>query len=266
MLNKIKNSTNWQTKKLPLKILRKASMLFARETGMSGPQITNFFAEYGNHIIDYWDMQIKESRWIIFENCLQSFPYEKQLKILLSLCDIDQILCSHGLPPKEKIEELRKEVITLSGSIVESISVISLNFDFINEQIKKSEDKIRTEDYDGAVTNARSLLETILLHILAENNIEDKHEGDLIKTYKEISKILKLSPNEYQNESLKQILTGCFSIINGLASYRNKASDAHGKAISKYSKIEAHHARFYVNVARSLADFLIDVLNKQKKI
>ena len=257
---------NQQTKKLPLKTLRKASTLFARDTGMSGPQITNFFAEYGDHIIDYWEMQTKGSRWIIFEDCLQSFSYDKQLKILQNLCDIDQILCGHGLPSKEKIEELRKEVVTLLGSIVESTSVISLNFDFINEQIKKSEDKIRNSDYDGAVTNARSLLETVLLHILAENKIKNKHEGDLVKMYKEVSKILKLSPSEYQNKSLKQLLSGCFSIIDGLASYRNKASDAHGKTMIKYSKIESHHARFYVNIARSLADFLVDILNKQKKV
>ncbi len=103
-----------QTKKLPLKTLRKASTLFARKTGMSGPQITNFFAEYSDQVVDYWDMQTRGSRWIIFEECLESFSYERQIKILLNLCDIDEVLCNYGLPPKEKIEELKKEIVALS--------------------------------------------------------------------------------------------------------------------------------------------------------
>ena len=250
--------------KLPLKTLRKASTLFAKETGFSGPQITDFFAEYGDHIIDYWELEARSSRWAIFEECLLSFPYNIQLKILNDLCNLDSDFCKYGLPEKEELDKLKKQIEQLSISVIDSVSAVNIDFDYIKEQIEKSNEKIKNNDFDGAVTNARSLLETILLHILNQSGVQDKG-GDLIDMYKQTSKLLKLSPSQYQINSLKQILTGCFSIVHGLAEYRNEVSDAHGKSASRYSPIEKHHAIFYVNVSRSLADFLVDVWFKQNR-
>lgn len=261
MLNKIKKLSE---KALPLKILRQASSLFAKETGMSGPQITDYFAQYGNHIKDYWELDPKPSRWIIFEDCLKSFSYEKQIKILKDLCEINEPLCRHGLPSEKQIEEFKKDIYKLSIDLVNPLVTREIDFEYIKDQIRKSEEKIQISDYEGAITNARSLIESVLLYILNELNVDDDSlRGDLPKMYKVVAVKLSLSPGQYQNNNLKQILTGCFSIINGMAAFRNEASDAHGKEKNKYKKPDLHHARFYTNIARSFSDFVLESLRKQ---
>jgi len=101
-------------KRLPLKIRRNASALFAGETGMSGPETTDFFAEYGDHIRGYWDLNPKPGRRTIFENCLESFPYDEQIKILLNLCEMDNFKCKYGLPIKEERGKFKNELLKLS--------------------------------------------------------------------------------------------------------------------------------------------------------
>ena len=58
---------------------------------------------------------------------------------------------------------------------------------FINEQIEKSERKIQGEDYDGAITNARSLVEAVLT--LIESSLDSdppQYDGDLPRLYKRV--------------------------------------------------------------------------------
>jgi hypothetical protein len=43
-----------------------------------------------------------------------------------------------------------------------------IDFEYIQEQIEKCDDKLSSGDYDGAITNARTLLENICLYILEQ--------------------------------------------------------------------------------------------------
>ncbi|MFH0931584.1 MAG: abortive infection family protein, partial [Candidatus Zixiibacteriota bacterium] len=94
------------------------------------------------------------------------------------------------------------------------------------------------------------------LYILEESKIPYKSDGDLIKLYKEVYKVLKMDPATYQENCFKQILSGIISIVNGLSNLRNVMSDAHGKSKSKYYKPSDRHAILAVNVARIISEFL----------
>ena len=151
-------------------------------------------------------------------------------------------------------------------ALVEANNLERLDFAYIQEQIKKCENKIIDKDYEGAVTNSRNLLESICLFIYTKNKGEEyDYKGDLIKLHKEVSKILNMSPSDYAIECLKQILSGVFSIINGISTLRNDFSDAHGRSPHNSYKIDERHAKLAVNLSRSIAEYLFLTFEKVEK-
>lgn len=145
-----------------------------------------------------------------------------------------------------------------TNELVDTKALERISFEYIHEQIRKCNSKIADKDFAGAVTNARTLIEAICLFIL-ESKTKHKHEydGNLIKLYKSVASILKMSPGDYEDDNLRQILSGVFSIINGVSGLRNTYSDSHGFSPSKTSyKIDDRHAILTVNLAKTITEYL----------
>ncbi len=145
-------------------------------------------------------------------------------------------------------------------------SVDILSHEYITEQYSKAYDRIQNSDYEGAITIARSLIETVLLSILDEE--DNKYNGDLDKIYKAFKGRYKNfdSSAEKFEQPLKQILTGLSSIIGGIASIRNKTGDGHGKNIKSYKsyKPSKHHAELIINTCSTFSNFIVSSLEYQK--
>jgi hypothetical protein len=96
--------------------------------------------------------------------------------------------------------------------------------EFISEQVEKCDRKLREEDYDRAITNARSAVEAVLSDI--ESRLDPApppYDGDMGKLYKRVQKVLNLDPERPDiSDSLRQLLRGLVNIIGGLAPLRNK--------------------------------------------
>lgn len=124
----------------------------------------------------------------------------------------------------------------------------------------------KNDDPEGAITSARTLLESVLKNILIELHITYKDDGDLINLYKMVAKELNLSPNDQKEQVFKQILGGCSSIINGLSSLRNEFGDSHGKA-GKVYKPAIRHSEFAINLSGTMCIFLLQTyeFNKLKE-
>ena len=131
-----------------------------------------------------------------------------------------------------------------------------VDFQYIREQIEKCEEKLRKRDYDGAITNARTLVESVCLFILAESGSNYEFKGNLTQLHKEVYGVLKMSPGLYEEDCFKRILSGMISIVNGLSNLRNIMSDAHGRAKTKHYEPAERHALLAVNVAKSASEFL----------
>jgi hypothetical protein len=72
------------------------------------------------------------------------------------------------------------------------------------EQIEKCRTKISLGDYDGSITNARSLVEAVLAAIEKEfDSTAPSYDGDLSKLYKRVQKHLNLSP---ENPKMRIVL------------------------------------------------------------
>lgn len=116
----------------------------------------------------------------------------------------------------------------------------------------------RQSDPEGAITAARTLLETVCKHILDEKSIEYKDNNiDLPQLYHLVAVELSLSPSQYTEEVFRQILGGCSTIVNGLGTLRNRLGDAHGQG-KKSVRPAARHAELAVNLAGSVALFLVE--------
>lgn len=74
---------------------------------------------------------------------------------------------------------------------------------------------------------------------------------------------LNLSPDQHSEKIFKQILGGCSGIVNGLGMLRNKHGDAHGYGPTA-NKPKPRHAELAVNLAGSMAIFLIQIYEANK--
>ncbi|ALJ28532.1 MULTISPECIES: abortive infection family protein [Burkholderiales] len=114
----------------------------------------------------------------------------------------------------------------------------------------------RSSDPEGAITSARTLIESVCKHILDEAKVSYDDTADLPKLYKQTAEILKLAPSQHTEQIFKQILGGCTSVVEGLGSLRNRLSDAHGKGRIGI-KPAPRHAELAVNLSGTLANYLL---------
>ncbi len=246
----------------------------------SGPQLVTFFnqfgsdEEYGNGF---------PSRWYYAEEKLREFNDTPNMELIV-IASVDP---RHFLGTEYKIEKVVDHInqfleydgyeiipdgrrwklskiggaqVALSHPYSDSTEITHI---FIDEQIEKCDKKLANQDFDGAITNARSLIEAVLKSIEQElDNNPPKYDGNLPKLYKRAQKLLKLSPGqEGLADCLRQILSGLTSVVSGLSSLRNTMSDSH---VISYKPFE-HHARLAVNASKTLCSFLFDSKDYQMK-
>lgn len=112
----------------------------------------------------------------------------------------------------------------------------------------------RHTDAEGAITVARTLLETVCKEILERLNITYTDKEDLPKLYSNTAAALNLAPNQHSEEAIRAILGGAVSVVNGIGTLRNKLSDSHGRG-GRPAKPNARHASLAVNMAGAAATF-----------
>ena len=160
------------------------------------------------------------------------------------------------------IMNIAKDLQLLFADVVETEITEKLSSEFVGQQIAKCKQKMNSSDYDGAITNARTLIEEILLSI--EERLEgarQPYDGNLMALYKRVSKQIHLYPDDSKTgNSFNEILRGFISIINGFAGISNSIADRH--ATAKHPR--KHHAKIAVNSAMIIADFLLDSFEYQQ--
>jgi hypothetical protein len=114
----------------------------------------------------------------------------------------------------------------------------------------------RVDDPDGAITSARTLLESVCKHILDEASVPYEDSADLNKLYRLTAESLKIAPTQHTEQVFKQILGGCTAVVEGLGALRNRLSDSHGKG-KVAVRSGPRHAELAVNLAGALATYLL---------
>ncbi|WP_375403656.1 abortive infection family protein [uncultured Sphingomonas sp.] len=118
----------------------------------------------------------------------------------------------------------------------------------------------RDTDPEGAITSARTLLETVCKHLLedADGNAKYGEKDDLPKLYRLASERLNIAPSQHSEDAFKRILGSAASVVEGLGTLRNKIGDAHASGGRKPVKVAPRHAALAVNLAGSMALFLLE--------
>ncbi len=122
----------------------------------------------------------------------------------------------------------------------------------------------RQNDPEGAITAARTLLETVCKRVLDDVSPGGYTDADdLPKLYRAAAEQLNLAPSQHTEEAFRRILGGCTSVVEGLGTLRNKIGDAHGRG-GLPTKPAARHAELAVNFAGAMAKFLVETWSDRK--
>ena len=95
----------------------------------------------------------------------------------------------------------------------------------------------RTTDAEGAITLARTLLETVTKRILDDHSLDYTVKDDLPTLYKKAATALNLAPNQHSEEPVKAILGSVMNLVNGIGTLRNRLSDSpwYGRTFARTS-------------------------------
>lgn len=235
----------------------------------SGPQLVDFFVENGAD--DIYEQGFP-SRWKYTEDKIREFNNTPNLKKIIessvdprdfieseialddSIQKINEYLKYDGFEIK-RIGDFNK-IKDSKGLLVEPETVSELSHDFIKEQIEKCHRKIDEGDFNGAITNARSLAEAVMIEIIEEHEGKEiKNDGKIENLYRQVKKILNMTIDpSILPPTVIQILSGLDSISTGLAGLSNNSGDRHANKF----KTKKHHARLAVNSTMTFVDFLLD--------
>lgn len=242
---------------LPHRIQELLNRMFAGATGFSGPAILDFFSRHDVNIEGYPWQGGAPSRHQIFEDCLARFDLERQRQIVAELLDYNGPLKHGALDPLD-VETVRAWLgegrTPVAAAVVTAAD--TLNWASVNRDWQRALDRVAA-DPAAAITAARSLFESVCIHILLERGLEARRDGDLQALYRDAARTLTVAPDQQTEPILRQVLGGCATIANGMAAARNALGDAHGRGLRDPEPV-VRHARLAVNAAGTVALFLIE--------
>lgn len=132
-------------------------------------------------------------------------------------------------------------------------------FDFEFNRALKNVDTSPRE----AISAASNMLETICKVYIEVNKLEMPAKQDLRPVWNIVKKDLGFDASKVEDGDLQKILTGLFSIVEGIGELRTHASSAHGMGKTVY-RIEPRHARLAIHSAHTASLFLLETWKKRK--
>jgi hypothetical protein len=81
--------------------------------------------------------------------------------------------------------------------------------------------------------------------------------------WKVVREDLGFDPSQLEDNDLKKILSGIFSVVDGIGAFRTHASSAHGQGRKIY-KLKPRHARLAIHSAHTLALFVLETWDEKQ--
>jgi integrase len=130
----------------------------------------------------------------------------------------------------------------------------AFNSSYLNEIWGKALAR-RESDPEGAVTSARTLLESVCKHILEDARQSYNERAPLPELHRAAAAVLQISPNEATEKIFTDLFTGCAEVIRSIGNLRNYLSDAHGRG--PFGKMpDWRHAELAVNISGAMAIYM----------
>lgn len=161
-----------------------------------------------------------------------------------------------------------KELSAENEHIIKTAKEISEAFssDYLNRQIDSMLSAVH-ENPSDAIGKAKELLESCCKTILENEHVKIESKWDLQRLTKETFKLLKLTPNDIEDEkrasgTIKQILGSLSGISSGMAELRNSYGSGHGKS-SKFRGLSSRHANLAVGTSITAVRFIWETYQEQ---
>ena len=159
---------------------------------------------------------------------------------------IGGVLTTGGMAPSKTLGELIKG---------RDMPAIHREFDRAMETV--------TSKPREAVSAASNILESIFKIYIHDNNLRMPEKQDLQPVFKVVRADLGLDPGSVEDQDLQRIISGLFSIVDGIGALRTHAGSAHSEGRKGY-KLEPRHARLAVNAAHTVATFVMETWDKKE--
>ena len=135
-----------------------------------------------------------------------------------------------------------------------------LNSAYVDQKIKLMNESVETNT-PLAIGTAKELVETVCKSILKKNGVAVEKKWEVAKLLRETTNSLDFKPKgasepEKAEESIKQILGGISSAIQGVTELRNSYGSGHGKD-SDFVGLEPRFARLIVGMVSNVAEFYL---------
>lgn len=222
----------------------------------------------------------KVQAWLLHTNKVSDQPLNilgSVIEKYMELPDEDSIPSFH----RSAIQELKKSLTTqlekygltyIQGGLISDggslpskdlrTLIHEKNIPAIDLEFERALKNVNTQPLE-AVSAASNLLESICRVHIEDANLGMPPKQDLRSLWKVVSTDLGFDASKIQDNDLKRVVSGMFSIVDGISALRTHGSSAHGQGTTMY-KPAPRHARFAVNSAHSLAMFLLETTNENK--
>lgn len=130
----------------------------------------------------------------------------------------------------------------------------------IHREFDRALETVETKPRE-AVSAASNILESIFKIYIEDNGLTMPDKQDLQPVFKVVRTHLGLDPSSVADQDLQKIISGLFSIVDGIGSLRTHAGSAHSEGRKSY-KLEPRHARLAVSSAHTVATFVIETWDK----
>jgi len=113
-----------------------------------------------------------------------------------------------------------------------------------------------------AVSAACNILESIFKIYISDEKLVAPKKQDIQGLWKVVREDLGFDPSQLEDNDLKKILSGIFSVVDGIGAFRTHASSAHGQGRKIY-KLKPRHARLAIHSAHTLTLFLLETWDEK---
>lgn len=138
-----------------------------------------------------------------------------------------------------------------------------LDSEYVLSKVSLMKSMVKTNT-DLALGSAKELLEIVCKSILSEKKISYTDDMTLSKLFKEtinsvgILESSSASNKEQADRSIRQILSGLNSVIQGVSELRNGYGSGHGKEAS-FKRLEPQYVEFVVSIVSNIVVFILQI-------
>jgi hypothetical protein len=152
-------------------------------------------------------------------------------------------------------------VSALSSGATKTVESLIRDGEFpaVLDEFTRATHNVETEPREAA-SAAANILEAICKeYIVQHSHLEMPARKDLSRVFDVVRKDLGFDPASIEDDDLRQILTGMFGTVNGIAALRTHASSAHAQNTTKRQyRLAPRHARLAVSAAHTVLAFILE--------